>query len=133
MCDVLWIAMHNLLMFLSLQEIVRGGITVSATFNYRLTPELRIAACYINAPITVDTCCAVYDEWPDNRIGIDTWYQIRSIRWCRSSWGISYVSLYMYKRKSLAAMPIGFNSSMIGAERHISLIMLKKDSCGCGH
>ena len=100
MHDVLCITMPNLFMFLSLQEIARGGITVSATFNYRLTPELRIAACYINAPITIDTCCAVYDEWPDNRIAIDTWYQLRSIRWCRT-WGVSYVSLYMCNLKSL--------------------------------
>ena len=80
-------------MLLSLQEIVRGGITVSGVFNYRLTPELSIAVCYADSPITVGYCVGIYDEWPDNRIVLDTWYQFRSIRWCKA-WGVPYVSLH---------------------------------------
>ena len=82
-------------MLLSLQEIVRGGITVSGIFDYRLTPELSIAVCYADSPITVSYCVGIYDEWPDNRIVLDTWYQIRRIKWC-SAWGVPYVSLHRY-------------------------------------
>ena len=58
-------------MFFSLQEVVRGGISVSAIFNYRLTPEVSIAVCYTNCPITIRSCIVIYHEWPDNRIVID--------------------------------------------------------------
>jgi hypothetical protein len=74
----------------TLLEVVRVGISVSAIFNYRLTPELSIAVCYTNSPITINNCVGIYHEWPDNRIVIDTWYQTRSLDWCRGSWGISY-------------------------------------------
>ena len=81
-------------MFLSLQEIVRGGVTVSVNLNYKLLPEATIAVCYINLPITFEKCVTVHDEWPENRIGIEAWYQIRSVKWCRTGWlGISYVSV----------------------------------------
>ena len=103
----LWNVMHNLFTHLSLQEIARGGISVSAVFNYRITPQVSTEVCYTNSPITINNCIVMYHEWPDNRIVIDTWYQTRSLKWCRSSWGISYVSLCMY---SLVTRPIGCRS-----------------------
>ena len=89
-----WITYHALIL-LSLQEIVRGGISLSAIFDYRLTPELSTAVCYINSPISVSSCVGIYDEWPDNRIVLDTWYQFRRVEWCRV-WGVPYVSLHRY-------------------------------------
>ena len=77
-----------------LQELVRGGITVNANLDYRLTPGLRIAVCYIKLPITIENCVTIHDELPDNRIVIDTWYQFRSLKFCKHGW-VHYVSLYM--------------------------------------
>ena len=58
-------------MFFSLQEVVHAGISVSAIFNYRLTPKVSIAVCYTNCPITIGICIVIYHEWPENRIVID--------------------------------------------------------------
>ena len=75
------------------QAVVRGGISVSAVFNYQLTPELSTKVCYTDFRVRTKNCLGVYHQWTNNKINLDVWYQWRSLKWCRTSWGnIPYVS-----------------------------------------
>lgn len=73
------------------QLVARAGISVSALFNYQLTPALSTEICTTNNSVKFKNCVGFYHQWVDNRIVLDVWYQIRKIKWCRK-WGIPYVS-----------------------------------------
>ena len=72
----------SVIVLYSLQALVRGGITVSAVFNYQLNPELSTTFCYQNYQIRVKNCATIYHQWANNRIALDVWYQLRSIKMC---------------------------------------------------
>lgn len=66
------------MIFIHLQFLVRGGITVSAEFTYFLEPKMCIevtgAACD-----RIDTCLHLYHGYPSS-VSIEPWYQYRTIR-----------------------------------------------------
>ena len=79
------------ILLLSSQLVARGGISVSAVFNYQLTPKLSTEVCFTKYKIRVKNCVGIYHQWVNNRIILDVWYQLRKVKWCKK-WGIPYVS-----------------------------------------
>ena len=73
------------------QTVARGGITVSAIFNYKLTPELSTEVCRQNSQTEINKCIKIHHEWADNEIVLAVWYQLRKIKMCRTL-GMTYVS-----------------------------------------
>ena len=65
-----------------LQQLARGGVTVSATFNYQLNPQMGTNFCVIGGSVKVQNCLEIYHGWPRNYVTIDTWYQLRSVKKC---------------------------------------------------
>ena len=69
---------------------------MSVTLEYQLvgSGEGRLCPNCITGSVRARTCIGVSDGWPNNRINLEAWYQIRSVRWCRASlpWGGSFVS-----------------------------------------
>ena len=68
-------------------------MSVSVTLEYRIvgSAEGRLcASCVAGAR----ACIGVSDGWPNNRINLEAWYQIRRIKMCRARipWGGSFVS-----------------------------------------
>ena len=59
-----------------LQELTRGGIELSASFNYRLEPAAIVQAC---GTVYCRACIGLYDSFPDNTLRLETWYQIRTL------------------------------------------------------
>ena len=74
------------------QTVARGGITVSAIFNYKLTPELSTEVCHQNSQIEINKCIKIHHEWANNKIVLVVWYQLRKIKMC-STLGMTYVSV----------------------------------------
>jgi hypothetical protein len=70
--------------------IAQGGIEATAVFNYKVTPKLSTEVCYTNYNFRVKNCASIHHQWVDNKIMIDTFYQLRKIKKCRGKWGISY-------------------------------------------
>ena len=66
------------MIFIHLQFLIRGGITVSAEFTYFFEPKMCIeltgAACG-----RIDTCLHLYHGHPSS-VSIEPWYQHRTIR-----------------------------------------------------
>lgn len=73
----------------NLLELARGGITVSASFNYRLEPAASIQGCTAYCTLSGRACVGIYDSKPNSYINLETWYQIRSLRLCGSGWFVS--------------------------------------------
>ena len=96
---VLWQKMLGkeilILLLFHQQAAVKGGITVSAVFNYQVSPELSTKFCYKNYRISVRNCAGIYHQWRNNKILLDVWYSTRSVRWCKK-WGVPYVSFKIY-------------------------------------
>ena len=61
---------------LLLQFLVRGGIEVSATINYRLRPEVYVQG----SSGGFHACLSLYHAFPDSYIDIYPWHQTRTIR-----------------------------------------------------
>ena len=81
------------------QTVARGGITVSAIFNYKLTPELSTEICHQNSQIEINKCIKIHHEWADNEIVLAVWYQLRKIKMCRTL-GMTYVSaIYVFVQR----------------------------------
>lgn len=72
-----------------MQELARGGVTVSASFNYRLEPAASIQGCTAYCELSGRVCVGIYDSQPNSELRLDTWYQIRNIGWCGSGWFVS--------------------------------------------
>lgn len=82
----------NKLCFCVMQSLVRGGITLSATYNYRLEPAASIQACTASCSLTARMCIGVYDSWPDNTLNFYAWYQSRRVEFCGRGWFVSIVN-----------------------------------------
>lgn len=70
------------------QEIVKGGITVSGSFNYQATLDLNGNNLLPQGPS--EFCLRLLHGWPGNKLTIYTFYQIRSAKMCYKD--IPYVS-----------------------------------------
>lgn len=80
------------------QSVARGGVAVEVTFEYVMKWKMRLYVCVncsegIELSIHNMTCLEVYDCWPNNRIEIYAWYQLRQIEYCEKDvWGVTIVS-----------------------------------------
>ena len=70
------------------QELVRGGIGLTASFTYHVTLDLTESYLLPQGPH--EFCIRLLHGWPDNKISIYVYYQIRSIKMCKAR--IPYVS-----------------------------------------
>eukprot|EP00731_Ephydatia_muelleri_P006289 Em0003g537a len=70
------------------QELVRGGIGLTASFTYQVTLDLTESYLLPQGPH--EFCIRLLHGWPDNKISIYVYYQIRSIKMCKAR--IPYVS-----------------------------------------
>ena len=67
------------------QLVAKGGITVVATFNYQVIPELKTTACIDKSQLQVKNCIGIYHQWVDNTLELYVWYAWRG--WC--GWWVS--------------------------------------------
>ena len=67
---------------------MRGGIGLTASFTYQVTLDL--AESYLLPQGPHEFCIRLLHGWPDNKISIYVYYQIRSIKMCKAH--IPYVS-----------------------------------------
>lgn len=79
--------MHTMIFFL--QEVARGGVEVSASFNYRLEPAASIQGCTAYCELSGRICLGIYDSQPDSRLRLNTWYELRNFGWCGSGLFVS--------------------------------------------
>ena len=69
----------------AIQLVAKAGLTVSATFNYQLLPEVTFALCYKQSKLQVQKCIGIYHQWKKNTLDIYVWYAWRG--WC--GWFVS--------------------------------------------
>lgn len=82
---------------LLLQSVARGGVSVEVTLEYVVKLKMGLCVCiYCSGGISLSlhSCLEVYDSWPNNRIEVYPWYQLRRIKYCvgKLPWGATYVS-----------------------------------------
>ena len=79
---------HTLVLYVSntsfLQFIAKAGLTLSATFNYQVLPEVTTELCYKESEVRVKNCIGVYHQWADNTLELYAWYAWRGI--CKYGW-----------------------------------------------
>ncbi|KAL5502491.1 hypothetical protein EMCRGX_G009276 [Ephydatia muelleri] len=66
----------------SIVELVRGGIGLTASFTYQVTLDLTESYLLPQGPH--EFCIRLLHGWPDNKISIYVYYQIRSIKMCKA-------------------------------------------------
>lgn len=71
-----------------LQEVVRGGIGITASFTYKVTLDLQGSYLLLRGPF--EFCLRLLHGWPDNKVSIYAYYQLRSIPICYKN--VPYVS-----------------------------------------
>lgn len=77
------------------QEIVRAGIDIKASFDYNAFPE--VTASYYISDASTEFCFKILHGWPKNEVSIYAYYQHRTITWCKGFWNIPYVSCQVIK------------------------------------
>ena len=83
---------------LSLQSLVRGGVSVDVILEYKIEGVGKgrlCSTCTPGQPINIyaQGCVDVYQGWPNNRIELYAWYQSRRTKQCTGSiWGREFVS-----------------------------------------
>ena len=85
----------NLFYVLILQSLARGGVSVDVIFEYRIegSGEGRLCLSCITGSPRAQACVGAYEGWPNNRINLYAWYQIRRIKMCRGRiWALKFVS-----------------------------------------
>ena len=70
---------------LYLQKSAKAGLTLRATFNYQVIPEVSTEICYKQSRIRMKNCIGVYHQWTNNMLELYAWYAKRG--WC--SWRVS--------------------------------------------
>ena len=78
-----------------LQSLARGGVSVSVTLEYRIvgSGEGKLCASCVAGPPKAQTCIGVSDGWPNNRVNLEAWYQLRRVKICRKKvWSVTIVS-----------------------------------------
>ena len=73
---------------LYIQEIVRGGVSLTGSFTYQVTLELTGSYVLLKGPF--EFCLRLLHGWPDNKISIFAFYQLRSVKMCNVD--VPYVS-----------------------------------------
>eukprot|EP00731_Ephydatia_muelleri_P006951 Em0003g1199a len=65
----------------SFMDIVRSGIDLSATLEYRVAVETTGSYRLLTGPL--ELCLNLLHGWPNNSISLYVYYQTSRIRWCR--------------------------------------------------
>jgi hypothetical protein len=60
--------------------IAKAGLTLTATLNYQVLPEMTTEVCYKESQIRSKNCIGVYHQWADNTLELYAWYAWRG--WC---------------------------------------------------
>jgi hypothetical protein len=60
--------------------VAKAGLTLTATFNYQVLPEVSSELCYKESQIRVKNCIGIYHQWADNTLELYAWYAWRG--WC---------------------------------------------------
>ena len=68
-----------------MQRLAKAGLTLQATFNYQVIPEVSTEFCYKRSRLRVKNCIGVYHQWTNNKIELYAWYAWRG--WC--GWWVS--------------------------------------------
>ena len=68
---------------------MRGGIRITASFDYELEPKMSLELCTKDLR-TSRICLTVSHGWPYNRLDMYAFYQIRSVKMCSER--VKYVS-----------------------------------------
>lgn len=64
--------------------MAKAGLTLAATFNYQVLPEVTTEVCYKDSTIKVKNCIGVYHQWADNTLELYAWYAWRGT--CKYGW-----------------------------------------------
>ena len=70
-------------------------MSVSVTLEYKVvgTGEGRLCASCVAGPPRAQACIGVSDGWPNNRVNLEAWYQLRRVKICRKKvWSVTIVS-----------------------------------------
>ena len=62
-----------------MQLVAKAGLTLLATFNYKVLPQVTTELCYKESQIRVKNCIGVYHQWADNTLELFAWYAWRGI------------------------------------------------------
>ena len=86
---------------LSLQSLVRGGVSVEVILEYKIEGVCKGRLCSTCTPgqpidIYAQGCVDVCQGWPNNRVVLTAWYQSRRVKFCRV-WGLKLVSYQLSK------------------------------------
>ncbi|CAI8020933.1 hypothetical protein GBAR_LOCUS12470 [Geodia barretti] len=65
---------------LEIVRLAKAGLTLQATFNYQVIPEVSTEFCYKRSRLRVKNCIGVYHQWTNNKIELYAWYAWRG--WC---------------------------------------------------
>ena len=112
-----------------LQELVRGGIEVSASLNYEFTAGVTGRYKLYNGPFQF--CLTLRHGWPNSNVKISLYKQTRKIKFCKKWRWIHYVSLpcYMYMHNPLKR---AYSSSMyVGLVCTILALLKSMNFCTC--
>ena len=69
-----------------MQFIAKAGLTLTATLNYQVLPEVTSELCYKQSQLRVKNCIGVYHQWANNELELYAWYAWRG--WC--GWWVSH-------------------------------------------
>lgn len=72
-----------------MQSLARGGIELTASFNYHLEPVASVQMCTAYCALYGKTSISLYDSFPDNTLRLEAWYQIRNAGICGRGWFVS--------------------------------------------
>ena len=64
--------------------MAKAGLTLAATFNYQVLPEVTTEVCYKNSEFKTKNCIGVYHQWADNTLELYAWYAWRGN--CKYGW-----------------------------------------------
>lgn len=69
-----------------MQLVAKAGITATATFNYKILPEVSAEVCYKQGQIRQKKCLGVFHQWADNQLELYVWYAYRGM----CGWWVSH-------------------------------------------
>ena len=95
--------------------MARGGIDLSASFNYRLEPAASVQVCTEYCTQSRRPCIGLYDSFPNNYLTLEAWYQLRRVRTCGRGWFVSIIIVFCMLLESRKVTSARINYSTSGA------------------
>jgi HEAT repeat protein len=90
---------------LEIIRVAKAGLTLTATFNYQVLPEVSSELCYKESQIRVKNCIGIYHQWAGNTLELYAWYAWRG--WC--GWWACTGSKAYKNRKKIGALSISWD------------------------